>query len=395
MNKLALSEEIKKILFLLNENGKGYIVGGYIRDSLLGYEPKDCDFCTDISYERLKEIFKEYSPKEMGKSFGIIQIIMNNKIFEIAKLRKEKDFGKTRKEVEIEFISDIFEDLKRRDLTINSIAYDGEKYFYIKNAMEDIEKRLVRFVGIPNKRIEEDPLRILRAIRIVLEKNLTLEKESEKAIIENSYLLKKLSMERVQEELFKILKSKNSSENLKKFYDFGIFNNIFNTLKLTDKNLNKLRRFRGHKILTFANFFLFSRDEIKKLKISKIEKKSILNIIDAYNIKEEISQKTDIKKIMRKIGKKDAGLFFYLIANKKNRSFIYNTLKEIKTKKEPVEIRDLNISGQELLKIGVKQGKDIKNILEKILDLVIDNPELNKKENILVKVKEIICKNYH
>lgn len=393
MIKLELSKEILKILSLLNENGKGYIVGGYIRDSLLGYKPKDCDFCTDISYDRLKEIFKEFMPKEIGKSFGIIQIKINSKTFEIAKLRKEIEFGNSRKEVEVEFITDIYEDLKRRDLTVNAIAYNGKNYFYVENAMEDIEKRIARFVGVPKKRIEEDPLRILRAVRISIEKKLDLDFESKKAMIENKRLLKKLSMERVQEELFKILKSEDSHKKIKEFYELGFFNENFETLELKEENLKRIDFFRKNRVLAIANFFVFSKDEVRKLRISKDEKKTILNIIEYSNVKTD--KKNDIKNIMRKIGKKDGELLLTFIANEKNKEFILNILNEIKEKKEAVEIKDLDISGKDLIELGIKDGKKIKEILEKVLDLVIEDPKLNKKEKILERVKEELCKSYH
>lgn len=127
---IKLDFEIEFILKRLQTYGKGYIVGGYTRDYLLGIEPKDCDFVTDLDYSVLKNLFIEYSPKEMGKTFGIIQITINGKKFEIAKMRKDIGIPANRKEQSVEFINDIYEDLKRRDFTINAIAYDGEKFYY-------------------------------------------------------------------------------------------------------------------------------------------------------------------------------------------------------------------------------------------------------------------------
>ncbi len=125
-----LNQAEKEILEILNTEGKGYIVGGYIRDILLGFSPQDCDFATNIEYSKLKEIFSKYSPIEIGKSFGIIQIRYGERRYEIAKFRKEMAFSKLRNQVEIEFIDEIKEDLQRRDFTINGIAFDGEKLIF-------------------------------------------------------------------------------------------------------------------------------------------------------------------------------------------------------------------------------------------------------------------------
>ncbi|MGL4509163.1 MAG: CCA tRNA nucleotidyltransferase, partial [Cetobacterium sp.] len=163
MDRIKLTKDIKEILNILNTHGKGYIVGGYIRDYLLGLTPKDCDFCTDIDYSKLKDIFKDYSPKEIGKAFGIIQIVYNGKSYEIAKLRRDVIFTSFRNIAEVEFINDIYEDLKRRDFTVNAIAYNGSNLIYLSQVeIDDIKNRVLRFVGNGKKRIEEDPLRILR-----------------------------------------------------------------------------------------------------------------------------------------------------------------------------------------------------------------------------------------
>lgn len=140
---MILDKNIKFILEILQKNGQGYIVGGFIRDTFLGLNPKDCDFLTDIEYDKLLKIFKEYSPKEIGKAFGIIQIKVDNETYEIVKMRQDKGIPKNRKEQEIEFTKNIYEDLKRRDFTINAIAYDGEKFYYgDPSSKNDLEKNI-------------------------------------------------------------------------------------------------------------------------------------------------------------------------------------------------------------------------------------------------------------
>ena len=213
---MYLDRNIKLILDILQENGQGYIVGGYVRDVLLGLEPKDCDFVTDIEYEKLLNIFSEYSPKEIGKHFGIIQIKIDGVHYEIAKMRQDKGIPKDRKEQEIEFTKNIYEDLKRRDFTINAIAYDGEKFFYgDSDSQKDIESKTLRFVGECKRRIEEDPLRILRYFRFLATKDLKHLDEDVEEISKYRELLQNLSVERIREEFDKIITGKNTYNILK------------------------------------------------------------------------------------------------------------------------------------------------------------------------------------
>ena len=172
LKKIELGENEKYILDIIQKHGEGYVVGGYVRDSLLGLKPKDCDFVTNLSYEKLLEIFKEFHPKEIGKAFGIIQVKYKGIHYEIAKYRKDIGTPEDRREQEIEFTDDIMEDLKRRDFTINAIAFDGENYRCAEHAVEDIMNRNLRFVGEASERIKEDPLRIMRFIRFLVTKDL-------------------------------------------------------------------------------------------------------------------------------------------------------------------------------------------------------------------------------
>ena len=217
---MYLDRNIKLILDILQENGQGYIVGGYVRDVLLGLEPKDCDFVTDIEYEKLLNSFSEYSPKEIGKHFGIIQIKIDGVHYEIAKMRQDKGIPKDRKEQEIEFTKNIYEDLKRRDFTINAIAFDGEKFYYgDSDSQKDIESKTLRFVGECKKRIEEDPLRILRYFRFLATKDLKHLDEDVEKISKYRELLQNLSVERIREEFDKIITGKNTYNILKLLSD--------------------------------------------------------------------------------------------------------------------------------------------------------------------------------
>ncbi|MGL5052163.1 MAG: CCA tRNA nucleotidyltransferase [Cetobacterium sp.] len=395
MEKMKLVDEVKWVLEKLNEYGKGYIVGGYIRDYLLGIEPKDCDFCTDIEYEKLKEIFKENSPKEIGKAFGIIQIIYNGKSYEIAKLRKDISFTKDRNITGIEFVNDIYEDLKRRDFTINAIAFDGEKMIYSsKKSKEDIENKVLRFVGDAKTRIEEDPLRILRGVRIAGEKELKILEETEVAMKAKKNDIKRISIERVQDEFFKILRGKNSKASFSILNEIGVFEELFpetykenKTSKVLDifKKIDDLKEIFSDNSLNIklAVIFAKTKEELSILKLDNKSKKSILNIIENKDKIKEISDKYSLKKIILKIGIEDFKNILVLEELSSNVCNVRDLLEEIISKKETIFLKDLEISGRDLINVEIKDGKKIKIILDEILDLVLKNPDYNKKDYLI------------
>lgn len=398
MDRIKLTKDIKEILNILNTHGKGYIVGGYIRDYLLGLTPKDCDFCTDIDYSKLKDIFKDYSPKEIGKAFGIIQIVYNGKSYEIAKLRKDVTFTSFRNIAEVEFINDIYEDLKRRDFTVNAIAYNGSNLIYLSQVeIDDIKNRVLRFVGNGKKRIEEDPLRILRGIRIAGENKLLILEKTKQEIKECKNEIKRVSIERVQDEFFKMLKGENSSNSFKSLYELGVFEELFpkthKNIKLNEvledlDKIDSLFLLEESLVLKLVVIFNKSKDELNYLKLDNKSKKSILNIIENLEKIKNISSKYEIKKMIMTIGLEDFKNILKIENLRDNISLIKEKFNEILINNEPIFMKALAISGKDILDLEIKDGKKIKELLEKSLDIVLKNPELNQKNYLLKLIEE-------
>lgn len=398
MDRIKLTKDIKEILNILNIHGKGYIVGGYIRDYLLGLTPKDCDFCTDIDYSKLKDIFKDYSPKEIGKAFGIIQIVYNGKSYEIAKLRRDVTFTSFRNIAEVEFINDIYEDLKRRDFTVNAIAYNGSNLIYLSQVeIDDIKNRVLRFVGNGKKRIEEDPLRILRGIRIAGEKKLLILEKTKQEIKECKNEIKRVSIERVQDEFFKMLKGENSSNSFKSLYELGVFEELFpkthKNIKLNEvledlDKIDSLFLLEESLVLKLVVIFNKSKDELNYLKLDNKSKKSILNIIENLEKIKNISSKYEIKKMIMTIGLEDFKNILKIENLRDNISLIKEKFNEILINNEPIFMKALAISGKDILDLEIKDGKKIKELLEKSLDIVLKNPELNQKNYLLKLIEE-------
>lgn len=398
MERVRLTEDIKNILDILNTYGKGYVVGGYIRDYLLGLKPKDCDFCTDIEYSKLKDIFKDYSPKEIGKAFGIIQIVYRGKSYEIARLRKDVSFTTFRNITEIEFIRDIYEDLKRRDFTVNAIAYDGSNLIYPSvREKEDIKNRVLRFVGDGRRRVKEDPLRILRGVRIAGEKKLYILESTKIAIKECKSEIKRVSLERVQDEFFKILRGENSSESFRLLYELGIFEELFPktnksiSLKNMLEDMNKIDEiFLSEERLIPKLIIIFYENEVELnlLKLDNKSKKSILNIIKSLKKRKDICSKYEMKKMIGIMGIKDFESALKIEGLRVDISSKKEWFNEIISNGEPIFLKDLSISGKDILELGIKDGKKIKELLNRSLDIVLKNPKLNRKEYLLELVEE-------
>ena len=443
MKKINLSKDEKEILEILQKYGEGYIVGGYVRDSLLGIEPSDCDFVTNLDYSELLEIFKDFSPKEIGKHFGIIQIIYNGKAYEIAKYRKDIGVPEDRKEQEIEFTNSIMEDLKRRDFTINAIAYDGKNFRYVEGAEEDLKNKTLRFVGDPIVRIKEDPLRIMRFIRFLATKNLESAFEIEK-LKDYLYLLDKISMERIRDEFNKIILSKDIENALSILEKSGVLEYIIpewsatidfdqknshhyltvdehikKVVSLCDEDLELRIAALLHDIGKPQTFTLdsegkghFYNHEIESAKIAeRILKRMKYSTKVSDNIKNLVlyhlntfknSGRKYVKKLINEMGKDEVLKLFKLmefdrIAHNPPHDFrSLNELKrlynEIIEKDEAVSIKDLKISGKDIIELGVSQGKEIGLVLKLIFERVLEDSSLNEREMLIKLAKVIIDK---
>lgn len=443
MEKITLSKDEKEILEILQKYGEGYIVGGYVRDSLLGIEPSDCDFVTNLDYSKLLEIFKDFSPKEIGKHFGIIQIIYNGKAYEIAKYRKDIGVPEDRKEQEIEFTNSIMKDLKRRDFTINAIAYDGKNFRYVEGAEEDLKNKTLRFVGDPIVRIKEDPLRIMRFIRFLATKNLESAFEIEK-LKDYLYLLDKISMERIRDEFNKIILSKDIENALSILEKSGVLEYIIPEWRATiafdqknphhyltvDKHIKKVVSLCDedlelriaallHDIGKPQTFTLDSEGKghfynheiesakiaeriLKRMKYSTKISDNIRNLVLYHLNTFKNSGRKYVKKLINEMGKDEILKLFKLmefdrIAHNPPHDFrSLNELKrlynEIIEKEEAVSIKDLKISGKDIIELGVSQGKEIGIVLKLIFERVLEDSSLNERKILIKLAKEIIDK---
>ena len=434
--EIKLNHNIEFILNLLKEEGQGYIVGGFVRDIFLGLNPKDCDFVTDIEYERLKEIFKKFKPKEMGKHFGIIQIKIGGTPYEIAKMREDIGIPLDRKVQKVEFTKNIYDDLKRRDFTINAIAYDGEKFYFGENSKEDIENKVLRFVGDCTQRIKEDPLRILRYFRFLATKDLKYFLETIDEIKKSKNLIQNLSAERIRDEFSKIITGKNAYKVLKLMSENKILEEIIpewsKTIGFDQKNIHHIYTVDEHilksleltsrdliirlavlfhdtgkpRCYTFGedgqgHFYKHEKYSVEiaeklmlNLKFSKIDTERVCKIIKYHSLYRQNIDEIFVKKMLNRFGEED--LYRYLevveadrrthnndVCNLEDLEQIKTILKKIQETKPPLSMKDLKISGKDLLKVGVPKGKIIGEILDYLMEKVLEDENLNNYETLI------------
>ncbi|BBM57694.1 polynucleotide adenylyltransferase/metal dependent phosphohydrolase [Leptotrichia trevisanii] len=441
-----LDDDIKFILEQLNRNGTGFLVGGAVRDRFLNKDPGDYDFATDIEYSELKRIFSDYSPKETGAHFGILMIKVNGKSYEIAKFRKETGVFNSRYPKEIKFVKTIEEDLARRDFTINSLAYSKKTGIIdLYGGRQDIRRKVIRFVGKPKLRIEEDALRILRAFRFISKLGFNLDKKTAEAIYKKRKFLTKISKERIFDELSKILMGnyvKKAFIEMKKLrvlemiipefhyaYNFNqnnpnhpddLFNHIIKVIHLCDYDL--ITRFAAlfHdlgkinvKIIDAKGIFhfyghekesaLIAEEELRQLKASNDFTNSVKKIVRNHMlIYQDVSDKV-LKKLIIEMEEKNLKRLFNLFSadlnskgirtKKENEQILQNfrdKIENIKKQGKIPQFNDLDITGIDLINLKFN-NREIGEVKNKLYELVLGDEIENEKEALL----KYIVKHYN
>ena len=438
MNKISINNfnEVEiKILNKLNKCGKGYIVGGAIRDILLGLKPKDVDFATNLSYETLKTLFSEYTPKETGKSFGVLRIRINNIDYEIAKFRKDI-YGKEKK---VSFVDDIKNDLARRDFTINAMAYNQkEGIIDLYNGQKDIENRIINFIGNAEERIIEDPLRVLRAFRFMSRLDFSLSENTIEAIKKQKDLLKNIPEERITMEFSKLLLGENIKNTLtlmkdtgvleliipefKETYDFeqcnphhnlDLFNHIINVVSKVPADLELrysallhdiakpivqtfdekgIAHYKTHEIVGAD----MARDILARMKLPVKLIDTVVEIIKKHMVLYKDITDKKFNELLSEMGYDNLWrLIEHSIADNSSKNNevvstendLHERLKRAVEKQMQVTVNDLAINGKDLIELGFT-GKEVGEIKKELLGKYLSEEIQNNKEEMMEYVKE-------
>ena len=443
--KINIPKDVNYIINNFYKNSyEAYMVGGCVRDSLLGVEPKDYDITTSAKPEETISLFEKTIPT--GLKHGTITVIINSTPYEVTTFRTEGTYLDNRRPSSVDFVTDIKEDLSRRDFTINALAYNENTglidYF---NGVNDIKNKIIRCVGDADKRFKEDALRMLRAIRFSCQLTFDIEENTLKAIKDNYKLIENISFERIRDEICKILISPNPSRGLELLKDTNLLElilpeinslvdfspkctnhnrNVFtHTLRVIDNTendlllrlsalfhdvgkLNTLTPFNNGLFYGFPGHSIegaiMSKRILSKLRFDNNTIKIVSKLIEHHLVLnvDTMLTKYEVKKLLNDVGKNNISLLFKLqradinsLDNPKifldKVNYTEKLTNEILENNEPLTIKDLDITGEDLISnLGLKPGKIIGDILNYLLDKVLENPNLNSKEILLNLAKD-------
>ncbi|MGX0001187.1 CCA tRNA nucleotidyltransferase [Staphylococcus cohnii] len=393
----TLFEQAKPILKTLQSNQyQAYFVGGSVRDYLMHKTIHDIDITTSATPEEVEAIFEKTIP--IGREHGTINVVYNGEHYEVTTFRAEGDYDDHRRPNEVFFVRELYEDVKRRDFTMNAIAMDADFHIHdYFNGQQDIKNRIIRTVGNAQERFNEDGLRIIRGLRFQSQLGFSLENETFYGMQSHINDIEHLSIERIVVELKKLTSGKyvaNSFENLQRL-------NAFNYIPFFKHyNLNNFILDEAIPFTLLVALLKVQQPSIKgnlnDLKISNNDKKYISKLEKLLNQLPNIKSKSDFKILIYDYGEQDIqSILNYMDLHIKNHlpSFsplIINTqsVKEV-SKQLPIQSRkDIDINGKVILEAVNKQsGPWLKTILRDIELAIIDGDVQNIKSELIRWVK--------
>lgn len=444
MFKIEIPEKAKQIINQLEQAGyEAYVVGGPVRDCILGKCPMDWDITTSASPYQVKEIFS-YTI-DTGIAHGTVTVMMDREPFEVTTYRVDGEYKDHRRPEEVSFTKSLREDLLRRDFTINAMAYndrDGLIDYY--GGVEDLKRKVIRCVGQASKRFDEDALRILRALRFQAQLGFIIEDQTKQAVREQAKFLKDISAERIQVELTKLLLS-NHPETILDAYELGVTSVVlpeFDRMMETPQNNPHHRysvgvhtvealknaeadhilrwtmllhdvgkpdarvegpdkdRFQGHHMIGEE----MARKILRRLKFDNQTVKQVTKLVYWHDIRFGSAEEVNKKTVRRWASKLSVPLFEKLLKVQQadilaQSSFMLEEkqeildrtavlFEEIKKEKNCLQVKDLALDGKDLISLGMKPGKELGEMLSGLLELVLDDPGKNSREILTQAVKE-------
>ena len=439
--KIELPRKVVLIIKNLQRHGyDAYAVGGCVRDSILNRKPEDWDITTSAKPEQVKRIFRR--TVDTGIEHGTVTVLIGKDGFEVTTYRVDGLYEDGRHPKEVTFTSRLEEDLKRRDFTINAMAYnDDERLVDAFGGMRDLNYHLIRCVGDPKERFSEDALRILRAVRFSAQLAFPIEPETAEAIKSLAPNLEKISAERIQAELVKLLVS-DHPERIQDACELGItkvvlpewddmvgvkqntphhkydvaahtvhaLQNVKNdkvlrltmlfhdigkpAMKTTDENGRD--HFKGHAIASEQ----IAKTVMKRLKFDNDTIRKVTKLVAYHDYRMEPTG-ANVRRAMHEIG---VELFPYYLAvrladTKAQSSYerrgkleniiqIRELYRNALRNKECVTLKDLAVTGTDLINLGIAPGKELGTLLNELLDMVIEDPAWNQKGKLCDYVKE-------
>ncbi|MBR0466620.1 MAG: CCA tRNA nucleotidyltransferase [Clostridia bacterium] len=370
---------VSEILDTLNTAGyDAYLVGGPVRDMLLGLAPKDYDITTNATPDIIKQLFTK--TVDTGIKHGTVTVVTAGGNVEITTYRKEDDYSDFRHPKNVEYVSDLKTDLSRRDFTVNAIAYN-EKAGVVDlfGGTDDLKRKTLKAVGDPKKRFSEDALRILRLYRFASTLSFAIEENTNLAALSLSNNLKNISVERIREEIKKAINGKNPSA-----LSPLLKTNCLEFLSIKDGNTDNLTKLSPGIIRLFdflENCTTDYEKAVKGLKLSSKEENYLFSM-HKLNAVSPPENKEQIKRLLIDYSEVFPDYLLYKNTVKENTDKTKKLYYEITNSNEPYRISDLALTGEDLKNMGLK-GEEIGKVLRRAQAVVIKNKNDNNKKTLL------------
>lgn len=374
----------------LNKAGfSAFLVGGAPRDFVMGKNPHDFDIATSATPDEMLDIFSDVTTFRTGVSHGTVSVFYEGETVEITTFRSDGDYIDHRHPEKVTFSKELRDDLSRRDFTVNAMAYSPEKGIIDPfDGREDISKKLIRCVGVPANRFEEDALRILRALRFASTLGFKVETETKKAIFEKKELIFFVSKERIAEELKKTLDGDNILAVAEEFHE--VFALLFANLP---PNFGEYI-VKVEKGTPRLSVFLSTLDDYKKsLDFLTLTRKESTLIDGAIKLSREglFQSENELKMLVSKNGKERVSLALDILFSESGEERFLNLRSCLKTIEE-ITPETLAVSGKDVVALGVFPSPEVGRIIEELILDVIEGRAENDKESLISAIREKIAK---
>lgn len=401
---MKLPRYVTLAIDLLESSGfQAVVVGGAVRDYLLGLTPNDYDISTNARPEEIKEVFKNYFTLDTGIKHGTITVFISHQQLEVTTFRREESYDDYRHPSKVFFEDNLQADVLRRDFTINAICYN-KQLIDLVGGTSDLNNKIIRAIGEADQRFIEDPLRILRAMRFAATLSFTIEDETRQAMFTNIDLLSKISQERINLEFSKLLLGIKAKEVVEEYHI--IIKKVIPEF-IINHNLLALNYLGDNLSLRLVVFFMNNTynelyQSLKALKYSNKIIKEVLFYHDNYHLSFTNDEK-ELLKMFKKYQYEEMQNIILLQlglakAQKKDEEIellttIQTKLKKIYQKYDCFQIQDLQISGKDLIRLGFSEGVTIRLILDKLLDEVLATNLKNNRQELINYTKHNFLQN--
>ena len=442
--RVELPVDVKNIIETLEANGyEAFAVGGCVRDTLLLRVPGDWDITTSAKPEEVKALFLHTI--DTGIQHGTVTVMQNHVGYEVTTYRIDGEYEDARHPKEVIFTANLVEDLKRRDFTINAMAYNDRAGLVDEfDGIKDLEDKVIRCVGNPKERFSEDALRMLRAVRFAAQLGFTIDEATKEAIKELAPTLAKVSKERIAVELVKILTS-DHPEEMRTAYELGLTkvfmpefdvametqqSNPHHKYTVGEHSIVAMQHVQPERLIRLimlmhdlAKPMVLKKDEtgyahfvghtqagadmskaiLKRLKFDNATIDFVYKMVKHHDDRPSMDDMPLVRRRISEIGLANMPMMIEIkradILAQSDYNFeskmgyvddLEKAYQEIEAKNHCVDKKDLSVNGRDLIAMGMKPGQQMGEVLDELFTLVLGNPELNEREKLLERANKLI-----